>query len=69
MNKWIGITVHKLAANPMLKLCCRNYYLLGLWRLPCFSPGTAYACKIFISSRTNYHSVNGMLAEAYRHCA
>ena len=64
MNKWIGITVHKLAANPMLKLCCRNYYLIGQWRLPCFSLGTAYPCKIFISRKTNSNSANGTLAEA-----
>ena len=67
MNKWIGIThlaLHKLKANTVLKKCCCNYYLIGQRS---FSPRTAYPCKIFLNSRTNYNSVNSALVRAQRH--
>ena len=69
MNKWIGIThlaFHKLMENTVLKMCCCDLYLIGQWS---FGPGTAYPCEIFLSSRTNYNSVNGTLVKAQRHAA
>ena len=67
--QWIGIiclALRKLMANTVLKKCCRDYYLIGQRS---FSPGTAYPCKIFLSNRTNYSSVNGTLVEAQRDSA
>ena len=69
MNEWIGIThlaLHKLMANTVLKMCCCDFYLIGQWSI---SPGTAYICEIFLSSRTNYNSVNSTLVKAHRHAA
>ena len=68
-NKWNWIShlaLHKLMANAVLKKCCCKYDLIGQWS---FSPGTAYPCKIFLSSRTNYNSVNGTLVNAQCYAA
>ena len=37
--------------------------LIGQWS---FSPGTAYPCKVSLSSRTKHNSVNGTLVETQR---
>ena len=56
-------------ASIVLELWCCNYFLIGQCM---FSPGTAYACEIFLSSVANYincyHSTrtNAKLFQAHR---
>ena len=65
MNKWIRttqLTLSTLMVNAVLS--CSNYYLIGS-----FSPGTAYLCKTFLSSWTNYITVNSRLVKAQHNAA
>ena len=64
---WSGINwlAHdKLIANTLLIICFFSPSFDWPWR---FSPGTAYPCKIFLSSSTNYNALNLTLVNAQRY--
>ena len=52
---------HKLMANFVMGAVL--LYQLSEWSTK-FSPGTAYPCKFFLCSQTNYNSANGTLVKA-----
>ena len=60
-NRITWIALYKLMANTVCMMCSFSSSFDGHRN---FSTGTAYLCKIFISSRTNYIAVNWALVNA-----